>query len=311
MTDELTILREMRPETTPPDSLVTLRARRALLRQALAKRTRRRYAVRAAAGVAATAAVLGVVGIVNPNGGSTGATAAAATILDRSATAIDATAEGPYEYRRSITSSWEFGPSATDPSKEETAPFVDNGVETWIPADTNKPVIQRTTAADGTVTFAVVDQDDTDAAGLYRQNPTEPADMLKALRELVRKSTLGLLPSDVDPNDNSDVWGTAFSLVADPRTSDDIRANVLRALALMDGVQVVDKNAEIAGKTGVALGLGGDSLQLLFDRESGAFLGVRSYPEPGETWVGPDRPRWTLIFESKIVDSAPQPPHDK
>ena len=308
MIDELALLREMRPETTPPDSLVTLRARRALLRHALAKRTRRRYAVRTLVGVAATAAVLGVVGIVNPNGGSTGATAAAAAILDRSATAIDATTDGPYEYRRSIASSWEFGPSSADPAKEETAPFVDDQVETWIPADSDKPIIQRTTAADRTVTFAVVDQDDTDAADLYRQNPTEPADMLKALRELVRKSTQGLLPSDVDPNNNSDVWGTAFSLVADPRTSDDIRANVLRALALMDGVQVVDKNSEIAGKTGVALGLGGDSLQLLFDRDSDAFLGIRGYPEHGPDWVGPSEPVWTLVFETRIVDSAPQPP---
>lgn len=308
MTDELTILREMRPETTPPDSLVTLRARRALLRQALTKRIRRRYAVRTLVGVAATAAVLGIVGIVNPNGREGGATAAAAAILKHSAATMDASTEGPYEYRRSISNSWEFGPSATDPAKEETAPFVDDGVETWIPADTNKPVIQRTTAADGTVTFAVVDQDFTDAADLYRQNPAEPADMLKALRELVRKSTVGLLPSDVDPQNNSDVWGAAFSLLWDPCTSDDVRANVLRALALMDGVQIVDKNAEIAGKTGAALGFGGDSLQLIFDRESDAFLGMRNYPERGPDWVGPSEPVWTLVSESKIVNSAPQPP---
>lgn len=148
----------------------------------------------------------------------------------------------------------------------------------------------------------------TDAADLYRQNPAAPADMLKALRELVRKSTVGLLPSDVDPQNNSDVWGTAFSLLWDPCTSDDVRANVLRALALMDGVQVVDKNAEIAGKTGAALGFGGDSLQLIFDRESDAFLGMRNYPERGPDWVGPSEPVWTLVSESKIVNSAPQPP---
>lgn len=302
MIDEL--LREMRPDTSPPDPLVTLRARRALLRKTLAKRARRRYAVRAVVGVAAAASVLGVVGVVNLRGDGSGATAAAA-ILNRSATALDsAPAGGPgqYVYRKEIVTSWDYGPSASDPAKENTTPRVSDGIETWIPQDSARPLVQRTTDPQGGVTFAIVDQDETDARELYQQDPKDPTAMLKALRELTRKS------GSEDPNDNGVVWGTAFSLVADPLTPDDIRAGVLRALALMDGVKVVDENAGIGGTTGVALGYDEKyAPQMIFDPADGAFLGVRGYPAHNPNWVGPDKPVWTLVFETRIVDSAPRP----
>jgi hypothetical protein len=84
MIDELTALRQARPEMMPADPVVVLRARRALLRRALVGRTRRRYAVRALVSAAAVAVVLGVVGVVDL-GDDRRVNAAAAAVLDRAA----------------------------------------------------------------------------------------------------------------------------------------------------------------------------------------------------------------------------------
>jgi hypothetical protein len=303
MIDQL--LRDARPEVSPPDPVVTLRARRALLRTALAPRARRRYAVRAAIalGVAATITSATVL-IQTPEHG---ASAAAAEILERSADRLDASRPplpGQYVYSTSHDLFWDYGPSPSDPSTEDTNPRTDSTrIETWVPTDPDRPMIQRTTDPDS-VTWAVVDQDDNPAWQLYRHPPSTPAAMLDALRDLARKGRQ-------DSDDNGVIWGNSFSLMWDPQTPDSIKAEVLRALALMDGVSVVDRDVEIAGKVGVALGYDKKyAPEFVFDPADGALLGFRGHPERGPGWVGPDEPVWTTTFETRIVDSAPRPPDD-
>ena len=304
MIDEL--LREARPEVARPDPVVTLRARRALLRKALARRTRRRYAVRAAIALGAAATIL--TATVVGQGPDHGASAAAAAVLERSADALDAQRaplRGQYRYCTAHELSWDYGPSAADPAKEDTRPRTSPLViETWVPADPAKPLIQRTTEPDADVTWAVVDQDDSANDPIYRDRPTGAA-MLEALRDLARRSG-----SDF-PDDTSAIWSAAFWLLSDPQTPDAVNAEVLRAVAQVDGVKVVDTTAQIDGKVGVGLGTGEKyGVEFVFDPNSGAFLGMVGHPARTKDWVGPDEPTWTTTLESRIVDSAPRPPED-
>lgn len=303
MIDQL--LREARPEVAPPDPVVVLRARRALLRKALVRRTRRRYAVRVAIGIGAAAVI--VTATVVAQTPEHGASAAAASILERSADALDATRPplpGQYVYRTTTDLAWDYGPSPTDPTKEDTRPRTPpNIIETWVPTDPDKPMIQRTKDPVSGVTWALVDQDDNPAWEIYRHPPQGPAAMLRALRDLARQT------GSQDPDDDGVIWGNAFSLMWDPQTPDQIKADVLRALALMDGVSVVDRHVEIGGRSGVALGYDEKySVDFVFDPDDGSLIGFRGHPERGPDWVGPHEPVWTTTAVSRTVDSAPRPP---
>jgi hypothetical protein len=302
MIDEL--LREARPEVAPPDPVVTVRARRALLRKALARRTHRRYAVRAAIGLGAAATI--VAATVVAQSPDHGASAAAATILERSAARLDAARPplpGQYLYRKNVTLSWDFGPSPSDPQKEDTQPRTSPvTVETWVPTDPAKEVIQRTIDPDSKISWAVVSQSTNDSYPIYRAQPHGTA-MLDAMRDLVRRGGSGT------SDDVANLWTAAFWLLSDPQTPDDIAAEVLRAIATVEGVRVVDRSADIEGKVGVALGIDSEhALDFVFDQADGAFLGIRTHPARTKSWVGPDEPVQTLSFESRVVDSAPRPP---
>lgn len=302
MIDQL--LREMRPEVAPPDPTVTRRARRALLRTALARRTRRRYAVRGAIALGAAATIVAATVVAQtPNHG---ASAAAAAILERSADRLDAVPAplpGQYVYRKDVTLSWDFGPSPSDPTKEDTRPRTSpTTVETWVPTDPTKSLIQRTIDPDAEVTWAVVSQDTNQNFPIYRTRPRGAA-MLAAMRDLVRREQSGTA------DDLDDLWTAAFWLLSDPQTPDDVAADVLRAIATVDGVRVVDRSADIDGSVGVALGIDGEhGLDFVFDPANGAFLGIRTHPARTTSWVGPHEPVQTISFESRVVDSAPRPP---
>jgi hypothetical protein len=304
MIDEL--LREARPDVAPPDPVVVLRARRALLRTALVRRTRRRFATRIAIGTAAAAMIVAATVVAQtPNHG---ASAAAATILERSADAFDdAPVGGPgqYVYRKQIDLSWDYGPSPTDPAKEDTTPRTSPVVvETWVPTTSSKPLIQRTTDPAERVTWAVVSQTSNENYPIYRSQPQGPM-MIRALRDLAIR-----VGTDTGTTDDTErIWRAAFWLLSDPQTPDQVRADVLRALTDVAGVEVVDRNVHVGDQVGVALGSGGTHApDFVFDPATGAFLGMRGHPERGPDWVGPDEPTWTTQLESRIVDSAPRPP---
>jgi len=303
MIDEL--LREMRPEVPAPAPVVTLRARRALLRRALARRTRRAYAVRAVIGIGAAATIVAATVVAQTP--DHGASAAAAAILERSADRLDAARPplpGDYRYSTMHDLFWDYGPSPSDPTVEDTNPRTSPvRIETWVPTDSLRPMIQRTTDPESGVTWAVVDQDDNPAWPIFRNPPSNPAAMLAALRDLERRE------GSQDADDDGVIWGAAFSLMWDPQTPDAIRADILRALALMDGVSVVDRHVEIGGKVGVALGYAArNAPDAVFDPADGSLIGFRGHPERGPDWVGPDEPTWTTTFETRTVDSAPRPP---
>jgi hypothetical protein len=309
MIDDL--LREARPAVAAPDPVVVLRARRAVLRRALAGRRRRR-SLRLVTAVAATVTAVGMVGLIG--GERTGATAEAATVLATAADAMDmaaAPAAGQYLYRRNVERYWDFGPSASDPTVEDRSPRAEPlKIETWVPADPSEPMVQRTTDPDRKlpqterVAWAVVAQSSNDAYPIYRDQPSDAKAMLQALRDVVRRAG-----DDLDSNDDAVIWGRAFTLLADPQAPDAVRAETLRALALLPSVRVVDATARIGEQTGVAIGTGGKyGVEYVFDPRSGAFLGVIGHPAHGPNWVGPHEPMWTLQFEKRVVDSLPELP---
>jgi hypothetical protein len=303
MIDEL--LREARPNPAPPDPVVVLRARRAVLRNAVGARVRRRYATRVAVVITAAASALVVLGLVQTP--EHGASPAAAAILEKSADALDAAPRplpGQYVYRTAHDLFWDYGPSADDPAKEDTSARTSPvRIETWVPIDPTRPLIQRTTDPVSGVTWAVVDQDDNPAWPLYRNPPRGPRAMLQALRDLVRRI------GSQDPDDNGAIWSSASSLLWDPQTPEAIKADILRALTQMDGVVVADRHARIGDRVGVALRYQEKyPLDFVFDPADGSLIGVRGHPERGPDWVGPDEPTWTTTYESRVVDSAPRPP---
>lgn len=297
MIDQL--VREARPEIAPPDPTTVLRARRALLRRAAAGRVRRRrlrIAIAISAATAMTAVVIGVVQTPDH-----GASPAAAALLEQSATQLETAAApaGSYTYRHLIQMGWAYGPSASDPARASTEPWVNDSVETWVPTDPGEPLVQRTTEDDGTRTFAVVPQQDNEAYSLIRANRA-PAQLLDALREYAHR---------IGNEGDDGTWGSAAQLLIEPYVPDDLRADVLRALARLDGVTTVEGQVEIGGRTGIALRYPEKyPLDLVFDPADGSFLGVRGAMEPDDDWIGPDRPFWVSYLETKTVDSLPRLP---
>lgn len=294
MIDQL--VRDLRPETTEPDPITVLRARRALLRGAISGRIRRRRGVRIAVALTAAAATAVVIGVVQtPEHGAT----PAAAVLRQSANQLETrpAAVSTGTYRRLIQMGWEYGPSAADPSRGSTEPWVDDSVETWIPDRPDEPLVQRTTDENGKKTWAVVAQQDSEAYPLLRTDRA-PGPLLDALREYAHR---------IGNDGDAGVWGSAAMLMIDPQLPDDLRADILRALAGLDGVTVLDGQVEIDGRSGTALRYPEKHpLDLVFDPADDAFLGVRGNPERDKDWVGPGEPYWLAYFETD-TDASPPP----
>lgn len=105
----------------------------------------------------------------------------------------------------------------------------------------------------------------------------------------------------------------AFITIADGLRSGvvpaDLRAAMYKAAALITGITVVDKQATVDGRTGIAIGIpspdGGGRQDIIIDPASGQVIGERNillkdYPgKPAGTIEG-----WTSVRTS-VVDSAP------
>ena len=149
-----------------------------------------------------------------------------------------------------------------------------------MPTDPGKPLIQRTDDHINPISWAVVDQTANTNYPIYRDRPKGLA-MLEAMRDLARTSG-GEYSDDVAP-----VWDAAYWLLSDPQTPDDVKAEVLRAVARVDGVKVVDPHAQISGRAGVALGIDEKySVEFAFDPADGTFLGMIGHPERSRTGSG-------------------------
>jgi hypothetical protein len=282
MIDELTLVREQRPDTTGPDRLTVIRARRALLHRAMEGRRRRRRRV-IAVGVV-TAATLAVVGITPP-WGTTQAPAAAALLTSAHLAEHPEVRSDQYLHIRKVERNWGYGDAG------QVNPWM---LEYWVPGDGSSSWVERSGEPDDRETRSF----DTSVPDLYVDHASDAEDLLVQLRDYARANGEG--------DDLRGLWTVAFWIVLDPVAPESFKSEVMRAVASLDGVKVADPTFSSPGVSGRALTMGGSTdVWFVVDPASESFRGLVGHPEKDETWVGPEDPMWTIVIESEVVNDAP------
>ena len=283
MIDELTVVREQRPDTRAPDHLTVTRARRALLNRAMEGRRRRRRRVIAVGLVAAATLVLG--GVVSPwSGTSTPAAAAALTTAHLSE--HPEVGADQYLHIRRVERTWGYGEAGE----------VDGWMlEYWVPGDGSSEWIERSGEPGDRETRSFNEW----GPDLYVNHAQDPEGLL------VQLSDYALAHGESD--DLRGLWTVAFWIVLDPVAPESFKTEVVRAVTSLDGVKVADSSFATPGLSGRALTMGGlTDVWFVVDPLSGAFRGLAGHPEKDETWVGPEEPMWTIVNEAEVVDGAPR-----
>lgn len=89
----------------------------------------------------------------------------------------------------------------------------------------------------------------------------------------------------------------------------DIRSALFTALSRQPGMELVDGVANLDGRRGVALKFTGSNWQMLFDRDTGEFIGERATDPDFPDVPGIDDAHTTYLttVRAEVVDSAPDP----
>lgn len=268
--NEMDLLERVRADVEI-DPTALLRARRRLLRRAVAPAVRRRRTARrmvTAAAVAAALAALAVVALPGPQG----AEPAAAAVLSRAARLAaveDAPAPGQWLYVRLETT--RGGGTAASTSLQER----------WVPGDDSRAQV----FLDGGDRWTRP----VDRPAIYTDAGASAADLYAWLTR-----------------DNGDLRGddAAFERAAevmfDSTAPPAFKARLLEAIALISDVRVVDEGRTLHGRPVVAVGredMGGET-RFLFDSRTGKLLGVEGVaPVPSA--------HYTTLFASRVVDRLP------
>lgn len=282
MIDEITLVRELRPDVTPPDQLTATRARRAVLRVALARR-RRRVARYAAGAVAAAAAAI-TIGIGVPGGG--GQSAMAAELTAAHLAVHPSVGKDEYLHIERVERTWGYGA----PAKVDST----LALEYWIPGDGSSTWIERSGAPGAREDNSFDDW----GPRLYVEHASDPAGLLRQLRDYARANEQGA--------DLHGVWTVAFWIVNDPVAPESFKTDVMNAVMTLDGVRTADPSFTSPGLSGLAITMDEPyGVWFVVDPASGAFRGIVGHPEKDKTWVGPEEPQWTVTFETDVVADAP------
>jgi hypothetical protein len=334
--DELTRLSRLREELPPASDEVLAQARGRLLERAAERKsvagTRPRRRRRLALGLAAVAAAAGLVvagpvglDVLAPDGRSLGATAEAAGLLRRAAINARDPVVGPTQYLKVTSRGVHLG-IAQPADGRDVRYYSSDLMETWIPADPSRPWVLRRTAEPYRF-LSAEDERALRAAGavprrveLLRakdgafygpvqgswQTPTRqflaglPRDPDRLLRRIYRDSK-GQGPSK---------HGEALVYIADVLRSGlvpaDLRAALFRAATNIPGVEVVEAQANLDGRKGVAVGRyernNGIRQEIIFNPDTGEVIGERL------TLSGTGLPKDLFSFTSvrtRVVDHAP------
>jgi hypothetical protein len=282
MIDELTLVRAQRPTTETPDQLTVTRARRALLNRAMEGRRRRRRRVIAAGLVAAATLVVG--GIVSPwSGTSTPAAAAALTTAHLSEHPEVGTDQ--YLHIRRVARNWGYGAAG------EVDPWT---LEYWVPGDGSSEWVERSGEPGDQDTNSFEDW----GPDLYVDHADSRDALLAQLRDYAVENGEG--------SDLHGLWTVAFWIAVDPVAPEAFKDDVVRALSSLDGVEVADPAFSSPGLNGRAMMMSGTTeFWFVVDPASGEFRGLVGHPEKDETWVGPEDPMWTIVFDSDVVSDKP------
>jgi hypothetical protein len=335
--DELTLLSRLREELPPASDEVLAQARGRLLERAAERkpvagtrpRRRRRLALGlAVVAVAAGLVVAGPVGldVLAPDGRSLGATAEAASLLRRAAINARDPVVGPTQYLKVTSRGVHLGIGQLADGRDVRY-YASDLMEVWIPADPSRPwVLRRTTEpyrflsaederalrAEGAVSPRSVELLRAKDGAFYGpvqgswQTPTRqflaglPRDPDRLLRRIYRDSK-GQGPSK---------HGEALVYVADVLRSGlvpaDLRAALFQAATGIPGVEVVEAQANLDGRKGVAVGRyerkNGIRQEIIFDPDTGEVIGER------QTLSGADLPKdlfSSTSVRTRVVDQAP------
>jgi hypothetical protein len=86
-----------------------------------------------------------------------------------------------------------------------------------------------------------------------------------------------------------------------------LRGPWYRAMAKIPGIKVIDNQADLDGRTGIALGLTDENVQrqLIIDPATGAFIGERTVAgaKPSDPWIKPGTEIGASAIRTAVVDS--------
>ncbi|ADP79190.1 CU044_5270 family protein [Pseudofrankia inefficax] len=270
-------------------------------------------------------------------GGRADATAEASTLLRQAASVVAAKPDppvGPTQYRE-ITTRASYSSSSTGTDGREVTWLVESVTRLWIPGDPTKPWIMQQGGPTAIHWFNPGDEVWAKANGLGGQSSLPyltravggefngPISDIQAW-QAPTPGFLSRLPRDPDQllariyqdskGEGRSKDGEALVFIADVMRCGfvpaDLRAAFFRAATGIPGVTVTDHAANLAGRTGVAVGRdeGGDTRQeMIFDPATGEFIGEREVVLNAD--YIPGVPVGTAIsytaVSSEVVDSAP------
>ncbi len=273
-----------------------------------AKRHWPRWAA-AAAAVAVVVAGFLVVQAVRPEGSRPVALAAAARELNSAADRIGASDEpvGPGEYRYITTHAWWTSTSVLTQQKSLTY-LQEFLIETWVPADERQEWMLRETSTgrykwlDGSDEEAKANNLSLPVAGQHESRRAPCGDFYAADEgrkrctqegswQLPDRKFMASLPRDPQAlfdRLRKDTAGRGqgpdlemLVYVADMLRSGlvpaDLRAALYRTLAMVPGIEITEKVANLDGRKGIALGIAADGgrQDVIIDPATGQFIGER------------------------------------
>lgn len=288
----------------------------------------RRFALGAVGALLLAAGIVAVDGLA-PGGRPVGASAEAIALLNRAAINVkEDPVVKPGQYllvtRRQMSIGFgqlAGGRTVTFRTRELT--------ETWIPGDPSKPWVLRTTGEPEEY-FTPEDERAAQAEGAS----VEPGTELRRARDgafygpiqpswqTPTREFLAALPRDPGQllrriyedsrGQGSSPDGEALVYVGDVLRSElvpaDLRAALFKAATLIPGVEVTARQANLHGRSGVGVGryedVDGTRTELLFDPDSGEFIGEREVDTRGRGIVPDNILSWTSVH-TEVVAKAP------
>ncbi|CRK60983.1 hypothetical protein [Alloactinosynnema sp. L-07] len=293
--------------------------------------------VASAAAVVAVAAGVLVAQTFSFNGNPPAASAAAAA-LNQAADRVGATDQpvGPGQYRYVATRAWWMSSIATSDGGTDFAYLAENLIETWVPQTYDQEWMQRRdvtgkrewvkgTEAEAKAAgypvdrpswpegerrapcgdFYAADSNEKPCAGWSgwaKPSPEFIAGLPKDAKQLydrIRTETKGLGQT---PDQEFLVYVADF--LRSGTVPAETRATVYRALAMVPGIVVTDRAANLDGKVGVAFGVQTDVArhEIIIDEATGQFIGERQTAGSGQS----DLPAGTVTsftsVETAVVD---------
>lgn len=267
--NEMSLLERLGADIVP-DQASLIRARRRLLRHALAPVSRRRRQARRMAILVACVVV--AVGAVLTTAGPHGAESAAATVLKQAAALEEATAlpgHDGYRFVRVETTRWR---------SEDASTTVD---EYWLPADPAHEMVTRWEGGEVVV-------------GPSRQPAiyTAPSLTVDDVLDWLDRPTGDLRGTEA-------AYERAGAAMVDPAAPPAFKALMFQAISRLQGVKVLEGSADFHGRTATVLGLDEPQhVQFAFDHETGEFLGIQAVNDDGS-------PAYSSLITDQVVRRLP------